>query len=91
MCMGVKSFTEESRSPLHVGTCISNVDVNVCKVTPVILHWVVSPERMGLNAASPESLVFVRIHWNESKGGAPGRAGPKLGQLKGKAASGLYT
>ncbi|KAJ1490876.1 hypothetical protein T484DRAFT_1934477 [Baffinella frigidus] len=25
------------------------------------------------------------------KGGAPGRVGPKLGQLKGKAASGLYT
>jgi hypothetical protein len=42
--MGVESFTEENRSPLHVGTYIS-VDMAVCKVTPVILHGVVSPEK----------------------------------------------
>ena len=29
VCMGAESFTGENRSPLHVWTCISIVDVNV--------------------------------------------------------------
>ena len=44
MCIEVDSFTEENRSPLHVRALISLLDVTVCKVTPVILHGVVSPE-----------------------------------------------
>ena len=44
MCMGVESFTDKNRSPLHLGTYISLLDVTVPKVTPVILHRVVSPE-----------------------------------------------
>ena len=45
MCKEAESFTEEDNSPLHVGIYISLVDLIVCKVTPVILHGVVSLER----------------------------------------------
>ena len=55
LCLGVESFTEENRSPLHVGTYIS-VDVTVCKVTLVILHGVVSPDTLR-RALSPQAEV----------------------------------
>ena len=43
MCMGVESFTEENRGSATCGPT-SPYGRDLCKVTPVILHGVVSPD-----------------------------------------------
>jgi hypothetical protein len=66
LCLGVESFTEENRSPLHVGTYIS-VDVTVCKVTLVILHGVVSQDTCVPHRRTENLEIHAVLEWRQGQ------------------------